>query len=271
MANLEVVLFEHNGPVATVTLNRPALHNAFNDEIVSSLGAVWERVGGSNEIRVVVIKGAGPSFSGGGDLDYMRKAGAASREQNVAGTMAMAKMLQALRDLPQVTLALVHGNCMAGAAGVVAAADIAIAVEDTKFAFSEVKLGLTPATISPHVVSAIGARNASRYFLTGERFTAVEAQQIGLIHEVVGDDAALAKRGSEFVAMLLQGAPGAVANIKKLIREVFSRPLDESMMASTAANIADRMASVEGQEGLASFFEKRRPSWFADLPVIKDK
>lgn len=259
-----VVLLEHNGPVATVTLNRPALHNAFNDEVVNSLAAVWERIGSNAEIRVVVIKGAGPSFSGGGDLDYMRKAGAASREQNLAGTTAMARMLQALGGLPQATLAMVHGNCMAGATGIVAAVDIAIAIENAKFAFSEVKLGLTPATISPYVVAAIGARNARRYFLTGEGFSAAEAQRIGLIHETVADEAALAARETEIAAALLQGAPGAIAAIKKLICEVASRPVDEEIIASTAANIADRMASAEGQEGLASFFEKRRPKWWTE-------
>jgi methylglutaconyl-CoA hydratase len=196
----------------------------------------------------------------------MRKAGVASREQNLAGTTAMARMLQALRDLPQATLAMVHGNCMAGATGVVAAVDIAIATENAKFAFSEVKLGLTPATISPHVVAAIGARNARRYFLTGERLSAVEALRIGLIHETVTDEVALATKIKEITAALLQGAPGAIVATKQLIREVSGRPLDEEMIASTAANIADRMASAEGQEGLASFFEKRRPKWFDEEP-----
>lgn len=261
-----VVLFEQNGPIATVTLNRPALHNAFNEEVVNSLGAVWERIGTSEDIRVVVIKGAGASFSGGGDLDYMRKAGAASRDENLAGTTAMARMLLALRDLPQATLAMIHGNCMAGATGIVAAADIAVATGNAKFAFSEVKLGLTPATISPHAVAAIGARNARRYFLTGERFSASEAQRIGLIHETVADEAALAQKEKEITIALLQGAPGAIAAIKKLIREVSGRPLDEEMVVSTAANIAERMASAEGQEGFASFFEKRRPKWSGEEP-----
>jgi len=261
MTNPAVVLFEQMGAVAEVTLNRPALHNAFNDEVVSSLLAIWERVEKNQEIRVVTIRGAGASFSGGGDLDYMRKAGAASQEQNLAGTKAMALMLKSLRDLPQATLALVHGNCMAGATGVVAAADIAIGTEAARFAFSEVRLGLTPATISPHVVAAIGARNARKYFLTGERFSAQDALRIGLLQETVADEAALQARGKEVVGMLMQGAPGAIAAIKKLIREVSGRPLDDAMIASTAANIAERMASAEGQEGLAAFFGKRRPGW----------
>ena len=265
MASSDVVLFEASGAVATVTLNRPAVHNAFNDEVVSSLAATWERVGKNRDFRVVVIKGAGPSFSGGGDLEYRRKAGAASREQNLAGPKAMAEMLKALRDLPQATLALVHGNCMAGATGVVAVADIAVGTEAARFAFSEVRLGLTPATISPHVVAAIGARNARKYFLTGERFSATDALRMELLHEMVTDEAALAARGKEIAGMLLQGAPGAIADIKKLVREVSSRALDDAMMSSTAANIAERMASEEGQEGLASFFEKRKPNWVRDF------
>lgn len=265
MANSDVVLFEVSGAVATVTLNRPAVHNAFNEEVVSSLAAAWDRVEKNHDIRVVVIRGAGASFSGGGDLDYMRKAGAASREQNLAGTKAMAEMLKALRDLPQATLVLVHGNCMAGAIGLVAAADIAIGMESARFAFSEVRLGLTPATISPYVVAAIGARNARKYFLTGERFFAADALRMELLHEIVADEATLVARGREVVGMLLQGAPGAIADIKKLVREASSRPLDDAMMTYTAANIAERMASKEGQEGLASFFEKRRPNWVRDF------
>jgi methylglutaconyl-CoA hydratase len=256
-----VVLFEERGDsVAVVTLNRPTLHNAFNDEVVGSLAALWERIEANKNIRVVLIGGAGQSFSGGGDLDYMRKAGQASAEQNRAGTLAMARMLKALRNLPQATVALVHGNCMAGATGVVAAADIAIATESARFAFSEVRLGLTPATISPHVIAAIGARQAKRYFLTGERFTAAEAMRIGLVHEVVAENA-LAARGEEIAAMLLQGAPGAIADIKMLLREVTGRAIDESVMTLTAQNIAERMAGAEGQEGLAAFFEKRKPKW----------
>lgn len=265
MADNRVVLLEFLGAVARVTLNRPALHNAFNDEVVSALAAIWNKIANDKACRVVVINGAGASFSGGGDLDYMRKSGTAPRDQNLSGTRAMADMLKSLRDLPQATLALVHGNCMAGATGVVSASDIAIGTENARFAFTEVRLGLTPATISPHVVAAMGARNALKYFLTGERFSAKEAMRVNLLHEVVSDEKALAERGDEIVAMLLQGAPGAIANIKELVREVSSRAIDEEMLASTAENIADRIASSEGQEGLSSFFEKRRPNWVRDL------
>lgn len=258
----EVVLFEADSRgVATVTLNRPQIHNAFNDEVVQRLLAIWADVAVRKDIRVVVLKGAGKSFSAGGDLDWMRKSGQASPEQNRASTMAMARMLKQLHDLPQATLALVQGNCMAGGTGLASASDIVIATRATQFALTEVRLGLTPATISPYVVAAIGERQARRYFLTGERFGATEASRIGLVHELVEDEAALAARGEEIVSALLQGAPGAIRDSKILIERVANRPVDEALMEFTAQNIAERRASPEGQEGLAAFFEKRKPNW----------
>lgn len=258
----EVVLLETDRRgVATVTLNRPQIHNAFNDEVVQRLLAIWDQLAGQSDIRVVVIRGAGKSFSAGGDLDWMRKSGQATPEQNRASTMNMARMLKRLHDLPQATLALVQGNCMAGGTGLASAADIVVATQGTQFALTEVRLGLTPATISPYVVAAIGARQARRYFLTAERFSAAEACRIGLVHEVVADEAALAERGAEIVATLLQGAPGAIRDSKLLIERVANRPVDQAIMEFTAQNIADRRASAEGQEGLAAFFEKRKPNW----------
>lgn len=258
----QIVLFETDQRgVATVTLNRPQIHNAFNDDVVLRLLAIWNEIANRDDIRVVVLKGAGKSFSAGGDLDWMRKSGQATPEQNRASTLNMARMLKQLRDLPQATLALVQGNCMAGGTGLASAADIVVATQTTQFALTEVRLGLTPATISPYVVAAIGARQAHRYFLTGERFGAADAYRIGLVHELVADEAALASRGEELVAALLQGAPGAIRDCKHLIERVANRPVDEEIMALTAQNIADRRASAEGQEGLAAFFEKRKPSW----------
>jgi methylglutaconyl-CoA hydratase len=258
----EVVLLEERASgVAVVTLNRPAVHNAFNDALVQLLAAIWQRLAGADSVRTVLLKGAGANFSAGGDLDYMRKVGAASAEANRAGTLAMAKMLRAMRDLPVPVVALVQGNCMAGATGLVAAADIAVATGQSRFGFSEVRLGLTPATISPYVVAAIGERQARRFFLTGERFDAATAREIGLIHEVVADEATLVARGEALAAMVLQGAPGAIADCKALIAEVAGRPVDEAMMDFTAAQIARRMAGGEGEEGFAAFFEKRKPRW----------
>ncbi|HLT78312.1 MAG TPA: enoyl-CoA hydratase-related protein [Ferrovibrio sp.] len=258
----DIVLFETDARgVATITLNRPHIHNAFNDDVVQRLSAIWKDIAGRADVRVVVLKGAGRSFSAGGDLDWMRKSGQATPEQNRASTMAMARMLRSLNDLPQATLALVHGNCMAGGTGLASAADIVVATQDAKFALTEVRLGLTPATISPYVVAAIGARQARRYFLTGERFDAAEACRIGLVHEVVADAGALETRGAEVIAALLQGAPGAIRDSKILVERVARARVDEELMAFTAQNIADRRASPEGQEGLAAFFDKRKPNW----------
>lgn len=247
--------------VATVTLNRPQIHNAFNDDVVQRLGAIWADLASRKDVRVVVLRGAGKSFSAGGDLDWMRKSGQATPEQNRASTLNMARMLKSLNDLPQAVLALVHGNCMAGGTGLASAADMVVATRAAQFALTEVRLGLTPATISPYVVAAMGARQARRYFLTGERFGADEACRIGLVHDVVADEAVLESRGNELVVALLQGAPGAIRDSKVLIGRVANRPVDDEIMEFTARNIADRRASAEGQEGLAAFFEKRKPNW----------
>jgi len=263
-ASADIVLFETDSRgVATVTLNRPQIHNAFNDDVVQKLSAIWTDLAGRADIRVVVLKGAGKSFSAGGDLDWMRRSGQATPEQNRASTLNMARMLKGLNDLPQATVALVHGNCMAGGTGLASAVDIVVATRDARFALTEVRLGLTPATISPYVVAAMGSRQARRYFLTAERFDAAEASRIGLVHETVADEDALATRGAELVAALLQGAPGAIRDSKQLIARVAHRPVDDAVMEFTAQNIADRRASAEGQEGLAAFFEKRKPNWSA--------
>lgn len=247
--------------VATVTLNRPQIHNAFNDDVVQRLTALWDQIAAHTAARVVVLKGNGKSFSAGGDLDWMRKSGQATPEQNRASTMSMARMLKKLNDLPQATLALVHGNCMAGGTGLASCADMVVSTADAKFALTEVRLGLTPATISPYVVAAIGPRQARRYFLTAERFGADDACRIGLVHEVVADEAALAARGEEYVTALLLGAPGAIRDSKLLVSRVAHAGVDEALMEFTAQNIADRRASPEGQEGLAAFFDKRKPNW----------
>lgn len=258
----ELVLLEIDPRgVATVTLNRPHIHNAFNDDVVQRLGAIWADLASRKDVRVVVLRGAGKSFSAGGDLDWMRKSGQATPEQNRASTLNMARMLKNLNDLPQAVLALVQGNCMAGGTGLASGADIVVATKAAQFALTEVRLGLTPATISPYVVAAIGARQARRYFLTGERFGADEACRIGLVHEVVADEGALEARSVELIGALLQGAPGAIRDSKTLIGRVANRSVDDEIMEFTARNIADRRASAEGQEGLAAFFEKRKPNW----------
>ncbi len=259
----DIVLFEvEPRGVARITLNRPEVHNAFNAQVIERLGALWTEIAGRKDIRVVVIRGNGKSFCAGGDLDWMRKSGQQDRAANLAETMVLAGMLKALNELPQATVSLLHGNCMAGGTGLAATSDIVIASAETKLALTEVRLGLTPATISPYVVAAIGPRQARRYFLTAERFDAAEAYRIGLVHEVAKDPDELAAKGEAIVQALLLGAPEAIAESKKLARNVaYEASPDAAMMRYTAENIADRRASAEGQEGLAAFFAKRKPNW----------
>lgn len=261
--NQDIVLFEvEPRGVARITLNRPEVHNAFNAQVIERLGALWTEIAGRKDIRVVVIRGNGKSFCAGGDLDWMRKSGQQDRAANLAETMVLAGMLKALNELPQATVSLLHGNCMAGGTGLAATSDIVIASAETKLALTEVRLGLTPATISPYVVAAIGPRQARRYFLTAERFDAAEAYRIGLVHEVAKDPDELAAKGEAIVQALLLGAPEAIAESKKLARNVaYEASPDAAMMRYTAENIADRRASAEGQEGLAAFFAKRKPNW----------
>lgn len=263
----DVVLFEvDRRGVASVTLNRPAVHNAFNAAVLDRLLEIWTEIGRRTDVRVVVIRGNGKSFSAGGDLDWMRKASQQDRPANVAETMVLARMLRALNNLPQAVVSLVHGFCMAGGTGLVAGSDVVVATKDTKFALTEVRLGLTPATISPYVVAAIGPRQARRYFLTAERFDAATAARIGLVHELADDEKSLAEWGDRLVADLLAGSPGAIRDSKELVRRVaHTTDVDPAMMQYTAENIADRRASDEGQEGLAAFFAKRRPNWAETL------
>ena len=247
--------------VATVTLNRPKLHNAFNDLVIERLADIFDDLSRQDGIRVIVIRGEGPSFSAGGDLAWMRRAAEFTEEQNYEDARALAGMLRTLNECPNPTLALVQGNCFAGGTGVAAACDVAVATRSSLFALTEVRLGLIPATISPYVVAAIGARNARRYFLTAERFNAVEAHRIGLVHELVEDEAGLIAARDRLVAAVLAGAPGAIADAKALVSLVALRPVDDEIADETARRIAAARATPEAREGLAAFFEKRKPSW----------
>jgi len=245
--------------VASVTLNRPEIHNAFNDVVITALTGIFQRLGDDPAVRVIVLRGAGKSFSAGGDLNWMRRMATYSRDENVADAMGLATMLRTLNECPKPTLAVIHGHCFAGAVGLVAACDIAIAADAVQFALTEVRLGLIPATIGPYVVAAMGARACRRYFLTAERFGAAEAHQLGLVHEVVGPDD-LDAATERHIANLLAGGPLALAAAKGLIRAV-NGPVTDAMVADTAARIADARAGEEGREGLASFFDKRKPGW----------
>jgi len=249
--------------VATLSLNRPERHNAFNDEVIAELTSAFALLAEHKSVRAVLLKGQGKSFSAGGDLGWMKKAAAYSKAENEADGQKLSDMYQALKTLPRPVIALAHGAVMGGGAGLVACADIAIASMDAKFAFSEVRLGLIPATISPFVIAAIGERNASRYFLTGERFDADAAKAIGLVHDVVGAPADLGPAAELFITLLLEAGPEATSRAKALIRGIAGRPVSDELRAWTAKEIAEARATDEAREGLAAFFEKRKPGWCA--------
>ena len=247
--------------VATITFDRPEVHNAFDDEMIASLTAVFAELRGDAGVRAVVIAGRGKSFSAGADLNYMKRAAQFSQEENVADALRLGRMLLSLRTLPVPTVALVQGAAYGGGVGLVAACDIAVAVEGAKFALTEVKLGLVPAMISPFVLGAIGPRQASRYFHTAERFSAADAQRIGLVHEVVADESALGESRARIVGDLLAAGPEASAAAKKLVADVAGRPIDEALLQDLATRIAACRASGEGIEGLSAFLERRSPKW----------
>lgn len=249
--------------VASVTLNRPAVHNAFDDALIARLTEALREVGDDPGVRVVVLRGAGKSFSAGADLNWMQRMADYSRTQNLADAMGLAQLLRTLDTLPRPTIAAVHGAAFGGGVGLVAACDIAVAAETSAFSLSEVRLGLIPAVISPYVVAAIGARQARRYFLTAERFDAGEARRMGLVHEVTMPDA-LEARVATIAAELLRGGPGALGAAKNLVAAVSGRPVDTALMADTARRIADIRAGEEAREGVGAFLEKRKPRWFPE-------
>ncbi len=247
--------------VATVTMMRPDVHNAFNDALIQSLSETFTTLGENSRVRVIVLEGSGNSFSAGADLNWMRKAARYDEAQNHADARRLSLMLHQVNCCPKPVLALVQGAAIGGGAGLVACADIAVAVRDTKFGFSEVRLGLTPATISPYVLAKINESAARRYFLTGEHFDATTACDMGLVHKTVGSSADLATTRDRIITHLLAGAPGAQAAAKDLIFSIHARPIDAALREETAARIAARRTSDEGREGLAAFFEKRRAGW----------
>lgn len=247
--------------VAIVTLDRPSRRNAFDALMIAQLTEAFETLKAADRVRIVFLRGAGDTFCAGADIEWMREQGRQTHAENEEDALALARMLRALHDLPQFTVALVHGAAMGGGAGLVAACDWAVAVAGTKFRFSEVRLGLTPATISPFVIEAIGARAARALFASALPFDAEQAQRLGLVHEVVAAPADLQSALRMLAGLATENAPGAVADSKRLVRDVHGRPMDEALMRLTARRIADRRSSAEGQEGLAAFLEKRPPEW----------
>jgi methylglutaconyl-CoA hydratase len=260
MENCLTISTDERG-VATVTLNRPDVHNAFSDALISELETAFTSLGSDETVRIIILTGAGKSFSAGADLNWMKNCAAYSEEENVADAMRLSSMLLSIYTCPKPTLAWVNGAAFGGGVGLAAACDIAVTTATNVFCLSEVRLGLTPATISPYVVRAIGERAAHRYFLTGERFDGIEARKIGLIHETghTPQEANMIIDG--LTEHLLAGGPAAQADCKKLISMVSGAPLNVELRTATAKQIAQRRVSSEGQEGLTSFLEKRSPAW----------
>lgn len=255
------ILTEVDAGVGIVTLNRQERHNAFDDILIHELIDAVAAMEADDAVRVLVISSTGKSFSAGADLNWMKRAAAYSPEETMTDARALAEMLRALAQMSKPTLARVQGSAFGGGVGLVAACDIAITTFDAQFSFPEVKLGIIPSVISPHVISAIGERYARRYMLTAERFSASEAYRIGLVHEIVADEAALDDAIDEIVQALLKNAPGAIGECKDLINAVAGRPVSEALIEDTARRIASIRASDEAKEGMSAFLEKRKPSW----------
>jgi methylglutaconyl-CoA hydratase len=246
--------------VAAVTLNRPELRNAFNELAIAELALAFDELGQNDLVHVVVLAANGPAFCAGADLNWMKKMAAYTQAENEADALLLADMLRTIYLCPKPVVAKVQGDCYAGGMGLVAACDIVVAVDAANFCLSEVKLGLIPATISPYVIKAMGENAARRYFISAERFSALEAHRIGLVHEVVVPEA-LDTTLAAIVKALASNSPHAVREAKKLVREIAGKPVTDDLVADTANRIAEIRASEEGREGVASFLEKRKPTW----------
>ncbi len=246
--------------VASVTLNQPQIRNAFDDALIGDLTGAFRTLGADDNVRVVVLTGAGSAFSAGGDINWMKRMAGYDEAQNVADAMCLAEMLRTLNELPKPVVARVNGAAFAGGVGLIACCDIAVAAEEAVFAVSEVKIGLVPATIAPYLVAAIGPRAARRYCLTGESFSAAEAMRLGLVHKIA-PLAALDQEVEKILSLLLAGGPLSQARAKRMIAEVAGRPVTQALMAHTSRTIAEARASDEGREGLAAFLEKRKPGF----------
>lgn len=246
--------------VATITLNRPQLRNAFNETAIADIAMAFDEAGQDADVRAIVLAANGPAFCAGADLNWMKKMAGYSFDENEADALRLADMLRTIYFSPKPTVAKVQGDCYAGGMGLVAACDIVVASEGVNFCLSEVKLGLIPATISPYVIKAMGEQASRRYFLTAERFDAFEARRIGLAHEVVPAEA-LDATVAAITGALVNNSPNAVREAKKLVRDIAGLPIDDPLLADTAGRIAAIRASAEGKEGVAAFLDKRKPSW----------
>ncbi len=260
----ESVLFSvDDRGVATVCLNKPDMHNAFDDSLIAELTRLFNQIANDDNIRAMVLAGNGKSFCAGADLNWMRRMASYTYEENVEDAKGLATMLKTLNELPKPTIARVQGAAYGGAIGLIACCDVAIASKLTKFCLSEVKLGLIPATISPYVIEAMGARVSRRYFATAEVFSARRARRLGLVSEAVNEDE-LDENVELIIKNLLRNSPAAVAAAKQLVTDVKGRPMDDALLEMTSVRIAEIRGSEEGQEGLKAFLEKRKPNWIQE-------
>ncbi len=257
----QTLLTEVDHGIGIVTLNRPERHNAFDETLIRELTQALRDMAAHANVRAVVLSSTGRSFCAGADLDAMRRAGAMNFNANLAAARDLAELMRTLAQLAKPTVARIQGPAYGGGVGLVACCDVAVASVDASFALTEVRLGLTPSTISPYVIAAIGERYARRYMLTAERFGASEAYRIGLVHEIVPDESALDAAVGEIVDALVKNGPQAMAACKELIRSVALHPVGPDLIEVTAQHIASIRAGDEGREGLAAFLEKREPRW----------
>ena len=263
MMNWQSIDITMHERVATVTLNRPDVRNAFNEHTIAELALAFDELGRDEDVRAIVLAANGAAFCAGADLNWMKAMAGYSHAENLADATKLADMLRTIYLCTKPVVARVQGDCYAGGMGLVAACDVIVAADGVNFCLSEVKLGLIPATISPYVIKAMGENAARRYFLTAERFNAAEARRIGFAHEVVQADA-LDATVAAIVKALVNNSPNAVGEAKRLVREMSGRAIDDALLADSAERIAAIRASLEGREGVASFLEKRKPSWLAE-------
>ena len=259
----QALQIELTGPVATIWMNRPDLHNAFDEILIAELTAACIALDEDKDIRVVILAGRGKSFSAGADLNWMKRAANNGIDDNLNDARALANMLRTLAEMKKPTIARVQGAALGGGMGLASACDIAIASTKAVFATSEVKFGIIPSAISPYVLRAIGARQASRYFQSAERIAADRAREIGLVHETVEPEALDAKV-QEIVSALLQGGPLAQTAAKDLIRAVDGQMINQTLVEDTAHRIAHLRTTPEAREGIAAFLDKRQPNWIGE-------
>jgi len=256
---IDITMYER---VATVTLNRPDIRNAFNSATIAELALAFDELGQDEDVRAIVLAANGAAFCAGGDLNWMKEMAHYSDSENLTDATRLADMLRTIYLCPKPVVAKIQGDCYAGGMGLAAACDIVVASNTVHFCLSEVKLGLIPATIAPYVIKAMGENAARRYMLTAERFTAIEAHRLGFVHELTEADA-LDAAVAAIVKSLVSNSPHAVAQAKVLVRDVAGKTIDNALLADTAQRIATIRASLEGREGVASFLEKRKPSWLS--------